>query len=143
MKYSAGFRTSYPIPGCDNATDSKCKSADSVLDITFGQDASVTGGKLTGVVFKLDGIFPIPMGGGGSWLYIFGSAYMRLAKNQNYSPLILTTASGVTVPSSTVIVLPLEQPNRDYYRLGVGLNINQLFCKAFGSGCDTKTSKSQ
>jgi hypothetical protein len=76
------------------------------------------------------------MGNGGSWLYLFGSAYMRLAKNQNYSPLILNTATGVTVPSSTVTVLPLEQPNRDYYRLGVGLNINQLFCKAFSTGCN-------
>jgi hypothetical protein len=64
-----------------------------------------------------------------------------LQSNQNLPPLILQTPpTTVTVPSPTVIVLPLRQPNRDYYRIGVGLNINQLWCKAFGSGCSTSTN---
>jgi hypothetical protein len=53
--------------------------------------------------------------------------------------LILQTASGITLPSATTIVLPLQQPDRDFYRLGIGLNLNQIFCKMFGSTCPTKS----
>jgi hypothetical protein len=111
------------------------------VDVTMGQDASVTGGYLHGVVFKVDAILPIPTGSGSSWLYLFGSTYIRLQTNQNLSPLVLQTPpTPITVPSPTVFVLPLRQPNRDYFRLGVGLNINQLWCKAFASSCPTTTA---
>jgi hypothetical protein len=108
--------------------------------LTLGQDSSVTGGQLRGVVFKIDGLFPIKTKNY-SWLYLFGSAYIRLRTNQNLAPLLLQSPSSpISVPSPTVDVLPLVQPNRDYYRLGVGLNINQIWCQAFNSSCP-KTSK--
>jgi hypothetical protein len=140
LKYGAGLRTTYPWTfGCSGASGSSCTTAYAALDASLGQDASVTGGYLRGVVFKLDGILPIPTGSA-SWLYLFGSSYVRLQSNQNLPPLLLQSpATAVTVPSSTVIVLPLRQPNRDYYRIGVGLNINQLWCKVFGSGCSNGT----
>ena len=127
MKYGAGVRTSYKFG----------PNAWGTADATIGQDASVTGGYLRGVVFKVDANIPIPTGSS-SWLYLFGSAYMRLQSNQNLPPLILQSppqSAPVTVPSATVFELPLRQPNRDYYRIGAGLNISQLWCKAFGSGC--------
>ena len=136
MKYGAGVRSVYPLQDCKTSS-SNCSTAYAAIDGTLGQDSSVTGGYLRGVVFKLDGILPIPTGSS-SWLYLFGSAYMRLQSNKNLAPLILQTPTPpIAVPSPTVVVLPLVQPNRDYYRLGVGLNINQLWCKAFGSGCAT------
>jgi hypothetical protein len=136
LKYGAGLRTTYPWTfGTCNGTSGSCSTAYAALDISLGQDASVTGGYLRGVVFKLDGLLPIPTGSS-SWLYLFGSSYIRLQSNQNLPPLILQTpATTVAVPSPTVIVLPLRQPNRDYYRIGVGLNINQLWCKLSSSGC--------
>jgi hypothetical protein len=136
MKYGAGVRTSYPLFG-PNAWAS--------VDATMGQDASVTGGYLRGVVFKVDAIMPIPTGTGSSWLYLFGSAYMRLQPNHNLPPLILqtpTSAMPVTVPSPTVFELPLRQPNRDYFRLGVGLNIAQIWCTFSSSGCSKTSSDS-
>ena len=142
LKYGAGLRTTYPwtFGSCNGASGSNCSKAYAALDLTLGQDSSVTGGYLRGVVFKLDGTLPIPTGNS-SWLYLFGSSYVRLQSNQNLPPLILQTPpTTVTVPSPTVIVLPLRQPNRDYYRIGVGLNISQLWCKAFGSGCSTNTN---
>jgi hypothetical protein len=137
FKYGAGFRTSNKF-GCQDLV-SDCTPSYGVLDITFGQDEAVTRGLLRHVVFKLDGVLPIPTGKA-SYLYIFGSAYLRLAKNQDLSPLILQTASGATIPSASVIVLPLQIPDRDFYRIGVGLNINQIFCKMFSSTCPAKTS---
>ena len=142
LKYGAGLRATYPwtFGNCNGTSGSNCSKAYSALDVTLGQDSSVTGGYLRGVVFKLDGTLPIPTGSS-SWLYLFGSSYVRLQSNQNLPPLILQTPpTTVTVPSPTVIVLPLRQPNRDYYRIGVGLNISQLWCKAFGSGCSTSTN---
>ena len=132
LKYAAGIRTWYknPFDICSGQQEagSQCPDAYAAVDATFGQDSSVTGGLLKGVVFKVDGVLPIPTGNNSSWLYLFGSTYVRLRANQNLPPLILQSpASPVTVPSPTVVVLPLVQPNRDYYRLGVGLNINQLW----------------
>ncbi len=129
MKYGAGVRTSYKFG----------PNAWGTADATLGQDASVTGGYLRGVVFKVDADIPIPTGSS-SWLYLFGSAYMRLHSNENLPPLILQSppqSAPVTVPSPTVFELPLRQPNRDYYRIGAGLNISQLWCKTFGSGCSS------
>jgi len=144
LKYAAGIRTWYknPFGGCKNqGSTSKCADAYAAVDATLGQDSSVTGGMLRGVVFKVDGVLPIPTGNNSSWLYLFASTYVRLRANENLPPLILQApASPVTVPSPTVVVLPLVQPNRDYYRLGVGLNISQLWCKTFGSGCSTQSS---
>lgn len=139
VKYGGGFRSTYPwkFGQCENSSDNKCSIAYAALDATLGQDSAVTGGALHKFVFKLDGMLPIPTGSS-SWLYLFGSSYIRLEKNQNLPPLILATpTTTVTVPSPTVFVLPLRQPNRDYYRIGVGLNVNQLWCKAFGAGCTT------
>jgi hypothetical protein len=90
-------------------------------------------------VFKTDGVLPIPTGKS-HYLYLFGAAYIRLAKNQDLSPLILKSATGVTLPSADTIVLPLQQPDRDFYRLGVGLNLSEIFCKMFNT-CDTTPKK--
>ncbi len=140
LKYGAGLRTTYPWTfGTCNGASGSCSIAYAALDASLGQDASVTGGYLRGLVFKLDGILPIPTGSS-SWLYLFGSSYVRLHHNENFAPLILATpptTATVTVPSPSVFVLPLRQPNRDYYRIGVGLNINQLWCKLSSSGCSS------
>jgi hypothetical protein len=135
VKYGAGFRTSNKFDDCkDAASGTTCTPSFGVLDLTVGQDEAITRGLLRHFVFKMDGILPIRTGSA-AYVYLFGSAYIRLAKNQDLSPLILQSASGVTIPSPTVIVLPLQIPDRDYYRLGVGLNINQIFCKMFNSTC--------
>jgi hypothetical protein len=137
LKYGAGFRTTNRF---DCSDVNGCAPSWGVLDLTFGQDEAITRGILRHVVFKMDGILPIQMGTA-AYVYLFGSAYIRLAKNQDLSPLILQTASGVTIPSSTVIVLPLQIPDRDFYRLGVGLNLNQIFCKMFSPTCPNKAGK--
>ena len=142
LKYGAGFRTAYPFGNCGSASGKQCTPAYAALDATVGQDESVTGGSLHRAVFKLDGILPIPIKDY-SWLYLFGSTYLRLEKNLNQPPLLLATPSSpLTLPNPSVIVLPLRQPDRDYYRMGVGLNINQLWCTVYGSSC-TKQSKSK
>jgi hypothetical protein len=142
-----GIRTidRFPSPG-----DIACGSTDTVnhvgpcergiVDFTFGQDASITRGEMRNFVFKVDAVHPLPVASL-SILYIFGSTSIRLARNTNYSPLILQSANissltgsgSSSVPNSSTVVLSLVQPNRDYYRFGIGINISQIFTKLYAA----------
>lgn len=111
-----------------------------IVDFTIGQDASITGGQLRHWVAKVDGIHPLPIKGT-SYLYLFGSFSMRFEHNVNETPLILQTGSlstitgsgSTAVPNINTVVLPLVQPDRDFYRFGVGLDISCILTKVFSS----------
>jgi hypothetical protein len=109
-----------------------------IVDFTIGQDQAITGGYLRRLVFKADAIFPIPKSG----LYFFASAAIRLEPNQDQPPLILTAtpisngsampaAGAVSIPSPSVFVLPLKQSNRDFYRIGIALDLAKILPKLF------------
>lgn len=109
------------------------------LDFGFGMDSAITGGVFRGSrwVFKADTIFPILIKGNAT-VYLFGSASLRLQRNiTDNSPLILqpavltsiTGTSSTAVPNVNTVVLPLQQPDRDFYRIGVGIDILSLITK--------------
>lgn len=104
-----------------------------MLDLTLGQDQSVTGGRTRGVVFRVDAQYPLPFQAL-SFLYVFGSSSVRLGKNQ-IDPIINlgTLTTPPTVPSASVLELPTAQPDRDFYRIGVGVNILDIFSSWFKS----------
>lgn len=132
FKWGAGVR----LVGTENCTAaSGCLNALNVLDLTIGQDATVTRGIVRNLVFKADGILALPTGEA-SYLYLFGSAYLRLKRNAILPPLILASETNKpSLPSAAVVVLPLQQPDRDFFRLGIGLNLSQIFCKVVQSKC--------
>ncbi len=117
------------------------------VDFLVGQDASVTGGKMRHFVFKIDGVHPLPVKSV-SFLYLFGSVTIRFTRNINYAPLVLQsgdvtslTGNGSNaVPNTSVVVLPLTQPDRDFYRFGAGVDIANVFKKLFSSGTQTATT---
>jgi hypothetical protein len=126
-KYGAGFRFTHVFP----AKSQGGYPYAGYLDAGFGQDETITGGRWHGAVFKLEGQYPFAYGPM-SFIYFFGSASLRLSGNQNYPALILTSPSGSNtpiVPSANVTVLSLQQPNRDFYTIGVGLNLLDIFTK--------------
>ncbi len=141
FKWGAGLR----FVGTKECLGTKADCANSLgmLDVTVGQDATLTRGLVRGLVAKVDGLLPIPIGSSAaSYLYMFGSVYTRFQRNQDSSPLILAAETNKpTIPSDGVIVLPLKQPDRDFFRLGVGLNLSQVFCKMFSS-CPTAAPES-
>jgi hypothetical protein len=132
-KYSAGFR----ITRVYNATSPTSKPFAGSLDVTIGQDQSNSGGRWWGPELKADGVWPIALGSS-SLFYVFGSAGMRTAHNMTSPPIILTTpvsGSSPIVPGSNVAVLDLQVPARDFYRIGIGLNILDIFCKLKTGSC--------
>jgi hypothetical protein len=105
-------------------------------DFTVGQDEDITGGYLRHFVFKADAVIPILSTG----FYFFAASANRLERDTTLSPLILTpvtimnsgsstctaSASTACIPSSSVFVLPFKQQNRDFYRIGIGIDAMKI-----------------
>jgi hypothetical protein len=132
-KYAGGFRFAhvYPAKGQQPAYTG-------TLDLVVGQDESITGGYLQGAVIRADGYYPLLIGGS-SFVYLFGSASIKPGKVSEGTPIILdpaTAAPSQPLPAGAV-VLPLMQPNRDFYRIGVGLNLTSIICKLKADGCNS------
>jgi hypothetical protein len=137
LKYMAGLRViNRRNPTAANCSDSNQCLRD-VIDLTVGQDQAITGGMLRRFVFKANALIPLWSTGA----YFFGSTATRIEPNANYAPLILQPAAIVTsapsppasisVPSSSTWVLPLLQPNRDFYRIGFGIDLSSALQKIF------------
>ncbi len=142
-KYAAGLRFVNRFPGasklkqCDENTP--CERG--YIDFTLGQNASISGGTMKHLVANIDTIYPLPIPNL-NFLYLFGSASKRfydLPPNQSPLVLALPPASGPSSlappPNPAILVLPLTQPDRDFYRIGIGVNICQIF-----SALTTKSS---
>ncbi len=134
LKWGIGLRTVTRFCRTKKENSSDCADDDAnergIVDLTVGQDQAITGGIARHLVFKLDGVHPLPIGDA-KILYLFGSVAMRFSHNVNQDPLILTPAdaSQAVVPSAATALLPLHQSDRDFYRIGVGLNLTYIFEK--------------
>jgi hypothetical protein len=98
-----------------------------VADLTIGQNEYVTGGKFRDPVIHFGGILPVPRVDA---LYIFGSMDVRASKNRdsNQPQLVLMppSSSDIKWTDPTVSLVSVEQPNRDRYRIGIGLDLLHL-----------------
>jgi hypothetical protein len=121
-----------------------------IVDLMVGQNEAVTGGsrKYGGVpdpldsskiigeknayVLRLDAFYPLPFREA-SFIYLYGTAMMKIGggRVKIINPLFLDPATSpitdpkVFIPSSDL--QQLLQPNRDYYKIGVGINLTDLF----------------
>lgn len=125
--WAAGFRLTTTYSGLPSATYS----------FTVGQDEQITGGNLQGAVAKFDVFYPLPVKiHGYNYLYLFGTANMRLARAVNTTPFILAPApSNITgsEPSVAIAAVPSE---RDVYRIGFGIDAVGMLCAIFQGKCD-------
>lgn len=123
---------------CDNSPCNLYKNSfPSILDFGFGQNEAVTGGtfKLDGknaFVIRVDAFYPLPFTPA-RFLYLYGSAVMKIGHGgpRIDNPLFLDVAPGeVQITSNEVFIPPSAvQPsrlNRDYYKIGVGVNLTEL-----------------
>ena len=103
------------------------------LDITYGQNEAITGGRLRGGVIRIEGFYPLPYDEM-KFINLFGMALIRPIRTNITDPLILQPApSGTIVPANNVLLITVPQMNRDYYRLGVGIDFIS-FVKKLGAG---------
>jgi hypothetical protein len=102
------------------------------LDITFGQNESLTGGRLRGGVLRLEGFYPLPYDKL-KFINLFGTAMMKLSRTRISDPLILAPATVDVVSSPNTAIITVPQINRDYYRVGVGIDFVALI-KSLGLG---------
>ncbi len=91
------------------------------LDLTIGQNEYVTGGRFHGAVFRFDGYFPLPYEKM-NFINLFGTAVFKPSRVKITTPLVLKTADGVKPTDDSVLLVPVSQFNRDYYRVGVGID---------------------
>ncbi len=121
-----------------------------IFDFMVGQNEAVTGGsrKYGGVpdpldstkiigekntyVLRLDAFYPLPFQSA-SFIYLYGTAMMKIGggRVKVINPLFLDPAtSPITDPKVFIPPADLQQllqPNRDYYKIGVGINLTDLF----------------
>lgn len=102
-----------------------------MLDITFGQSEAVTGGKLVKFVLGIDGFYPLPFPDKYRFLYLFGTAKFKVGGPRTIAtPFILNTAaSSVKATDTTVFIADPQPSNRDFYRIGFGVDLLELFRK--------------
>ncbi len=97
------------------------------LDLTYGINESVTRGRVRGGVLKLEGFYPLPWDAA-KYVYLFGTAMLKPARAKISNPLVLQAAPKDTpVPGPDTAIVTLPQIDRDYYRLGVGVDAVSLF----------------
>jgi hypothetical protein len=103
-----------------------------MLDLALGPNEYVTGGRLQGVVLHSAVNIPFPRLDA---VYVFASMDLALSKqygNGGQLQLIPAPATaGVTSTSPSVYTITTNQPNRDRYSLGFGIDIFHLFQKYF------------
>ena len=103
------------------------------LDITYGQNEAITGGRLHGGVIRIEGFYPLPYDEL-KFINLFGTALIRPIRTNIPDPLILESApAGTVVPATNVFLITVPQINRDYYRVGVGIDFIS-FIKKLGAG---------
>jgi hypothetical protein len=137
-QYGAGIRyTTYSL--------AKNYVPPAMFTATIGQDQMITRGRYVGPVFKADAFYPLPFTVSGkdiSFIYLFGTVNMAIAKPDTKTPLAMqlvsgacgnplpagTTAGvdcGVNISGNNVAVYAIPS-SRDTYRIGVGIDLVAL-----------------
>lgn len=136
---------------CDNLECNRFKNHfPAIVDFMFGQNEAVTGGSLkylktdptdpnktiqkNAYVIRLDAFYPFPIKEA-SFLYFYGGAMMKIGAGgvRVQNPLFLDFPGSEVKISDPRVYIPssdrqkMFQPNRDYYRIGIGVNLTDLF----------------
>lgn len=107
------------------------------IDVTWGYDEAVTGGRFSHSVIKLEGFYPFPSETLANSLYIFGAMYLGLGKSQNSPPLFMPLAPStvsVSDPDVYVDTLTADQMSRDDWKIGIAVDLISLVKSFSGSG---------
>lgn len=108
-----------------------CPIFPGTFDITVGQNSAYTGGQVRGWLLRTEAFYPLPFYPA---IHVFFTAWVNVAGQRittaPATPLLLNSASSSVTPTSPgveVVTTPLL--NRDYYRIGLGLDLVQFIKK--------------
>jgi len=100
------------------------------VSVTFGQDESVTGGRLHGVVGRIEAFYPLSLGNRskfcGSCIFLFGEAKMGLSRVNQVAPFILQPAPDTVHGYESNVAIFATPSNRDTYMIGAGIDAAKL-----------------
>lgn len=136
-QYYGGFRLKtffFKTGGKDDEFGSLCEDREvgdicpvfpGIFEVAVGQNASVSGGRLRGMVLRNEAFYPLPFAPS---FHLFFTSWVHLGgHNFTQAPVVLDNTSPPVVLSTLgVTVLPNEVQNRDYYRLGLGVDLVNL-----------------
>ena len=91
------------------------------LDLQFGVNEYVTAGRVRGGVIRLDGYYPLPYENL-KFINLFGTAIIKPVRSKLTNTLILEPVEDQKRFDPKTAILPVSQFNRDYYRVGVGID---------------------
>ncbi|HYM74743.1 MAG TPA: hypothetical protein VE377_02100 [Candidatus Dormibacteraeota bacterium] len=101
-----------------------------MLTYTLGQNQIVTGGASTGVVQRIEGFLPLPLGErfarNVTTLYLFGRVDMRLARPKQSTPFVLQPAPDTVHGYDPDVNIVRAGSTRDLYTIGVGVDAIKL-----------------
>jgi hypothetical protein len=149
-RYYGGFRVktyffSPDVKGeCDPKRKGRCDAPydifPGIVDVTVGQDEAVTKGKLTRVLFRIEGVYPLPFIPG---FHIFGSIYTSFKRNsqdQPFNTFAINAPTNGAANDLNTFRFPLNPLDRDYFRIGVGIDLIQLLKRNKGGQPTTNTA---
>jgi hypothetical protein len=110
------------------------------IDLTVGKDEAVSAGKLSTWLFRLDANYPLPFYPG---VHLFASMYTGLQGNkptQPFNSYTINTPTTGTNNDSNTFRFGVQPLNRDYFRVGIGVDLVQVFKKPSSGGQPTSTT---
>ena len=134
-QYFGGFRF------LDQYIESAASRAASRLDLLIGQNQAVTGGMWRGLVVRLEGFVPIPLGSSNKMtdvIYVYGNVQLATSKSQDAQRLDVIRSQygadkvflkpGVDIAPSDpkLYIRNTDHLNRDFYRIGAGIDFFRL-----------------
>lgn len=139
FKYASGKTQLHGL--CDNREPGElCPIFPGIFDISVGQNSAYTGGFLHGWLLRTEAFYPLPFYPA---LHLYFTSWINVTQgNNNQTPLLLNAAgSDVSVTSPGVEIVTLNTLNRDYYRIGAGLDLVQLIRSLMASSNKASASK--
>jgi len=128
-RYFTGFRLKSYYFSKDVKGEAPYDIFPGIIDLTFGQDEAVTGGLLRGVLFRAEAAYPMPFYQG---IHIYASVYSALGRNRPSVPFSAFTIQAPDAGSNNdanTFRFSVPPLNRDYFRIGVGVDVIQVFKK--------------
>ena len=114
-----------------------------IVDFSTGKDDAVTGGHMSTWLFRVEAVYPLPFYQG---IHVFGSVYTAMSRHsakpipgdQPFNNYTIQAPTAGTNNDLNTFRFNLRPLSRDYFRIGIGIDLIQVFKKASNGGQPAK-----